>query len=98
MAQSHRATEAAPARRSICNAAAVTKVGLAGLGYWGPNLARNFDELAELTWLCDLSDEQRARIASRYPEARPTADFDQMLAADSLDAVVGATPVISHAS
>ena len=42
----------------------MTKVGLAGLGYWGPNLARNFDELAELAWLCDLSDEQRARFAS----------------------------------
>jgi predicted dehydrogenase len=75
----------------------VTKVGLAGLGYWGPNLARNFDELAELAWLCDLSDEQRARISSRYPEARLTADFDEMLADDSLDAVVVATPVVTHA-
>jgi predicted dehydrogenase len=75
----------------------VTKVGLAGLGYWGPNLARNFDELAELAWLCDLSDEQRARISSRYPDARLTADFDEMLADDSVDAVVVATPVVTHA-
>jgi predicted dehydrogenase len=81
----------------FCNAARVTKVGLAGLGYWGPNLARNFDELAELAWLCDLSDEQRARISSRYPDARLTADFDEMLADDSLEAVVVATPVITHA-
>jgi predicted dehydrogenase len=81
----------------FCNAARVTKVGLAGLGYWGPNLARNFDELAELAWLCDLSDEQRARISSRYPDARLTADFDEMLADDSLDAVVVATPVVTHA-
>jgi predicted dehydrogenase len=97
MAQSHRASETAPVRRSICKALAVTKVGLAGLGYWGPNLARNFDELAELAWLCDLSDEQRARLASRYPEARLTADFDEMLADDSLEAVVIATPVVTHA-
>jgi predicted dehydrogenase len=75
----------------------VTKVGLAGLGYWGPNLARNFDELAELAWLCDLSDEQRARISSRYPDARLTANFDEMLADDSVDAVVVATPVVTHA-
>jgi predicted dehydrogenase len=75
----------------------VTKVGLAGLGYWGPNLARNFDELAELAWLCDLSEEQRARFAARYPEARLTADFDEMLADDSLEAVVVATPVVTHA-
>ncbi len=75
----------------------MTKVGLAGLGYWGPNLARNFDELAELAWLCDLSDEQRERFASRYPEARLTADFDEMLADDSLEAVIVATPVVTHA-
>ena len=36
------------------------RVGLAGLGYWGPNLARNFDELATLAWLCDLDEELRA--------------------------------------
>jgi predicted dehydrogenase len=75
----------------------VTKVGLAGLGYWGPNLARNFDELAELAWLCDLSEEQRARFSSRYPEASLTADFDEMLADESLEAVIVATPVITHA-
>ena len=75
----------------------MTKVGLAGLGYWGPNLARNFDELADLTWLCDLSEDHRARLSSRYPEARLTADFGEMLADDSLDAVVVATPVVTHA-
>jgi predicted dehydrogenase len=75
----------------------VTKVGLAGLGYWGPNLARNFDELAELAWLCDLSNEHLARFESRYPEARLTADFDEMLADDSLEAVIVATPVVTHA-
>jgi predicted dehydrogenase len=72
------------------------KVGLAGLGYWGPNLARNFDELAELTWLCDLSDESRDRFQERFPNARMTADFDELLADDSLDAVVVATPVVTH--
>ena len=35
------------------------RVGLAGLGYWGPNLARNFDDLAELAWLCDLARPAR---------------------------------------
>jgi predicted dehydrogenase len=74
----------------------MTRVGLAGLGYWGPNLARNFDELAELTWLVDMSDEQRARFTPRYPSARVTADFDEMLADDSVEAVVVATPVVTH--
>ncbi len=40
--------------------AARIRVGLAGLGYWGPNLARNFDDLpdSELAWLVDPDDER----------------------------------------
>ncbi len=72
------------------------KIGLAGLGYWGPNLARNFDETADLTWLSDLSEENRARFAPRYPNARMTADFDELLADPELEAVVVATPVVTH--
>jgi predicted dehydrogenase len=72
------------------------RVGLAGLGYWGPNLARNFDDLAELAWLCDISDESLARFAARYPAARTTTSLDDVLADDSVEAVVVATPVPTH--
>ncbi|MDX6478966.1 MAG: hypothetical protein QOG29_1553 [Gaiellaceae bacterium] len=72
------------------------RVGVAGLGYWGPNLARNFDELAELAWLADLSPELQEKFAARYPNARVTGDFDELLADDTLDAVVIATPVPTH--
>jgi predicted dehydrogenase len=72
------------------------RVGVAGLGYWGPNLARNFDDLAELAWLCDLDPEHRERFAVRYPTARVTASVEEMLADDTLDAVVVATPVPTH--
>ena len=71
-------------------------VGLVGLGYWGPNLARNFDHLADLTWLCDLDQEHRASFAARYPRPRMTADYAEMLADPELDAVVIATPVPTH--
>ena len=74
----------------------MARVGVAGLGYWGPNLARNFDELAELTWLADLSPELQEKFAARYPNARVTGDFDELLADDTLDAVVIATPVPTH--
>jgi predicted dehydrogenase len=70
-------------------------VGVVGLNYWGPNLARNFAELGVLTWLCDL-DEERLRSASvRYPHARATASFEELLASD-VDGVVVATPVPTH--
>ena len=75
---------------------AVTKIGLVGLGYWGPNLARNFDELAELRWLCDLEPDLRERFAPRYPEARVAGDFDELLNDPELEAVVIATPAVTH--
>jgi predicted dehydrogenase len=76
----------------------VTSVGVVGLGYWGPNLARNFDRLpdVELTWLCDASDEALERWGRAFPSARTTASLDDLLADDDLDAVVVATPVRTH--
>jgi predicted dehydrogenase len=71
-------------------------IGIVGLNYWGPNLARNFSDLSELTWLCDLDDKQLAQIGARYPGARTTTNFDDVLADDSVDAVVIATPVPTH--
>jgi predicted dehydrogenase len=72
------------------------RVGQAGLGYWGRNLARNFDDLTDLRWLCDASEERRAEFAERYPDASVTSDFGEVLAADDVDAVVIATPVPTH--
>src|SRR5215210_6729660 len=74
----------------------MTAIGVAGLGYWGPNLARNFDELGELRWLCSVSYDLRERFAARYPQARVTASFEEMLADPGLDAVAIATPVPTH--
>jgi predicted dehydrogenase len=71
------------------------RVGQVGLGYWGRNLARVFDAEADLTWLCDASETLREEFARRYPNARVTADFEEMLSSD-VDAVVIATPVPTH--
>jgi predicted dehydrogenase len=75
-------------------------VGVAGLGYWGPNLARNFDRLpdSELRWICDGSEAARERHAPAFPDARVSADLDELLADPELDAVVVATPVPTHAA
>jgi predicted dehydrogenase len=74
----------------------VTRIGVAGLGHWGPNLARNFDELTELTWLCDLDASLLKRFSKRHPQARLTMSFEDLLADESVDAVVVATPVVTH--
>jgi predicted dehydrogenase len=70
-------------------------IGVVGLGYWGPNLARNFAELGALTWLCELDEGLRRTFAARYPGARVTDSFDDLLASD-VQAVVIATPVPTH--
>jgi predicted dehydrogenase len=75
---------------------AVTRIGQVGLGYWGPNLARNFDDLAELVWLCDVDTEHLDRIATRHPTARTTVHYEDLLEDGTLDAVVIATPVPLH--
>ena len=71
-------------------------IAVAGLGYWGPNLARNFDDLGVLTALCDVDEGHRERFAARYPQARMYGDFDELLADDGVEAVVIATPVPTH--
>jgi predicted dehydrogenase len=75
-------------------------VGVVGLGYWGPNLARNFDGLpeAELTWICDASEAALERWGPRLPSAARTSSLDEMLADQGLEAVCVATHVPSHAA
>jgi predicted dehydrogenase len=75
------------------------RVGVAGLGYWGPNLARNFDRLpeAELRWICDASEDALARWSAQFPRAGASADLDELLADPELEAIVLATHVGSHA-
>jgi predicted dehydrogenase len=73
----------------------VVRIGQAGLGNWGKNLARNFAELADLTWLCD-PDATKRELGGRYPQARWAESFDEMLADPELEAVVIATPVPTH--
>jgi predicted dehydrogenase len=73
------------------------KVGVVGLGYWGPKLARNFAEIPDVTlaWVCDLSTPRLDHIKSLYPGVQATHNYRQMLASD-VDAVVLATPVSTH--
>jgi predicted dehydrogenase len=79
--------------------AASVRIGVVGLGYWGPNLARNLGAIpgCELAWLCDASEEARTRLAQAFPAARTSAEVAELLDDPTLDAVVLATPVPTHA-
>jgi predicted dehydrogenase len=75
------------------------RVGVVGLGYWGPNLARNLAAIpgCQVTWLCDPDPQARARLAPSFPTTRLTGELDDLLADGELDAIVLATPVPTHA-
>ncbi len=73
------------------------KVGVIGLGYWGPNLVRNFLTQPEVEKVigCDLQESRLEMIKKRFPSAETTNDYKAMLKTD-IDAVVIATPVDTH--
>jgi predicted dehydrogenase len=73
-------------------------VGIVGYGYWGPNLARNLNKMAqvELSAVCD-HDVDRRRHFEKLHRGRPAfEDFTEMIREVDLDAVVIATPLKSH--
>src|SRR6266403_584844 len=72
-----------------------TTVGVIGLGYWGPNLLRNFaeNEAAELRWICDADEARLAAMGRRYPAAQTTSDYRKLLDDAELKAIAIVTPV-----
>jgi predicted dehydrogenase len=76
----------------------VLKVGIVGLGYWGPNLTRNFSSLpgSEVAALCDIDQERLRVISAKYPGVPTFNSVEEMLAAAEIDAVVVATPLRQH--
>ena len=75
-------------------------VAVVGLGYWGPNIARNFAAVdgCKLSWCCDASASARARASAAFPGVRVTDELDELLTDPALDAVALATPVPTHAA
>ena len=71
------------------------RTAVVGLGYWGPNLARNLQERAEaeLFALCDVSAERLERVGQRYPAALRYQSLDALLSDPDVEAVAVATPV-----
>ena len=74
------------------------RIGVVGMGYWGPNLVRNLHELpeADVAFVCDTRPEALDKITVRYPTVERTLDFNGLLEDRELDAIVLATPVSSH--
>ncbi|HEY6907044.1 MAG TPA: Gfo/Idh/MocA family oxidoreductase, partial [Ignavibacteriaceae bacterium] len=73
------------------------KVGVIGLGYWGPNLVRNFMAQPDVEKIvaCDQRVERLHFIKSRFPSVYLTENCKEIIEGDT-DINVIATPVDTH--
>ena len=73
-------------------------LGQVGLGYWGPNLLRNFNGLAQarVKVCCDRDEAALRRVGSQYPSMAITTDYDELLGDPEIEAVVVTAPTPAH--
>ncbi len=74
------------------------KTGAIGCGYWGPNLIRNLNMLAEcdLAYISDLNEDRLRQVGLLYPGAKKTTDYTDILMDPDVEAVIVATPMSTH--
>ena len=73
------------------------RAAVVGLGYWGPNLARNFSASVDfqLVGLCDTDRVRLLKTAAYYPGALVAGDVEEVLTSQP-DLVAIAIPVAQH--
>jgi len=74
------------------------KVGVVGLGYWGPNLVRNFlsVEAVEAVVGCDAQVKRLEKVRQKFPSVEMVSSFEDLLKRDDVEAIALATPVSTH--
>lgn len=73
-------------------------IGVIGAGYWGRHFIRIVKETvgSHLVAVCDRDEDVCSEILARSPGILTTTDPDGLMAHPAVDAVIIATPVISH--
>lgn len=73
-------------------------LGQVGLGYWGPNLLRNFNGLAQarVKACCDLDEAALRRVGGQYPGMTITTDYGELLSDPEIEAVIVTAPTPAH--
>jgi predicted dehydrogenase len=74
------------------------RIGILGLGHWGPNHLRTFSSLPGCAVLkaADLQASRLQALAPSFPQTEFVSDVEEVLHGDDIDAVVIATPTGSH--
>ncbi len=73
-------------------------IGVIGCGQWGPNHIRNFSSLpSSRVWICcDLNSARLQVMAESFRGVRLTKDYREVLRHPNVDAIVIATPAVTH--
>ena len=71
------------------------RIAVAGMGYWGKNLVRNFHELGALHAVCDSSPAV-AKAVEDYKGVQYFRDYSAVLVSSEVDAVALSTPAVTH--
>jgi predicted dehydrogenase len=74
------------------------KIGIVGLGYWGPNLVRNFLATPGIDGVVvyDLQQKKVEKIQKKYPGVESVESFEKLLSRQDIQGVAIATPVSTH--
>lgn len=74
------------------------KIAVVGLGYWGPNLVRNFLATNHVDGVvcCDVQEKRLEQMRRKFPAIETCTSFDDVLRRSDVEAVALATPVSTH--
>jgi predicted dehydrogenase len=74
------------------------KVAVLGVGYWGPNLIRNFlgNKDVEKVWAADVSEKRLEMVRKKFPGVETTKDVDGIIKSKEIDLVAISTPISHH--
>lgn len=74
------------------------KIGVIGLGYWGPNIVRNFNAIegVRVLSICDIDPNALKRAKEQFHNLQLLNDYRDITTAVEIDAVAIVTPVFTH--
>ncbi len=75
-------------------------IGIIGCGYWGPNLVRNFNTIADchIKYCADIDVHRLKYLQRLYPFLTITKEYRRVIEDPAIDAVAIATPASTHFS
>jgi predicted dehydrogenase len=74
------------------------RLAIIGYGYWGPNLVRNFYNTpnCSVDLVVDFRQDRLDLVRKNFPATRTSANVEDAICGNDIDAVVIATPTATH--